>query len=78
MKGREGREGKDWVFGFFRLDLNLGSEIGACWYGGLGLVLNNCDFGFFRLGLDLGSGIGTCWDRGLGLGLDNLHAISGT
>ena len=33
---------KNWVFGFFRLGLDLGSDLGTCWDGGLGL----------RLGLD--------------------------
>ena len=34
---------KNWVFGFFRLGLDLGSDLETCWDGelGLGLRLDN-------------------------------------
>ena len=32
---------KNWVFGFFRFGLNLGSGFGACWDRGLGLTIND-------------------------------------
>ena len=35
---------KNWVFGFFRLGLDLGSNLGTYWDGGLGVGLGLYNF----------------------------------
>ena len=37
---------KNWVFGFFRLGLDLGPGLGTCWDGGSGLGLGLDNFLF--------------------------------